>query len=392
MMPTYDKLPSGTWRVRVPTDERAPSGRLKTVQGTARTKRDAIELGKRLEAENTPLADRTSVAGFFDRWWAHLATKERAASTTHNYQGHVKNHVVPHLGTRQMASITTEDLNALYAQLLATKKLGKRRDPKTGLFIPTDQDLSPTTVRQVHAILRAAFKQALRWRLVRHNPATLAEPPSAKPHVIKPPAMVDMAAVMAIADRRYGADAACFVRIASATGARRGEMCALRWTDLDAEADTLTIARSWVKVPGTNAEKLTKTKATRTISIDEGTMAVLADRRARAEEVARANFETLRPDGFILSGSTDGAEPWPPDRMSHAWADIRTEAGLPATVRLHDLRHMHLTALLAAGHDLATVAERGGHAGGGVTTLRIYAHGTKDSDRRAADAIGKMLG
>lgn len=93
---------------------------------------------------------------------------------------------------------------------------------------------------------------------------------------------------------------------------------------------------------------------------------------------------------FLFSHEPDGSVPWRPGFASLKFRRLRDELGLD-DVRLHDLRHFVATTLLAAGVDLRTVAGRLGHAGGGRTTLAVYAHFQQAPDRVAADLLGKLL-
>ena len=91
----------------------------------------------------------------------------------------------------------------------------------------------------------------------------------------------------------------------------------------------------------------------------------------------------------MLANGAEGAMPWRPNRLTQAFARLRTPLGLDR-VRLHDLRHFQATELIAAGVDVRTVAGRLGHADPS-TTLRIYAAFTRPADARAARVVGRLL-
>ena len=106
------------------------------------------------------------------------------------------------------------------------------------------------------------------------------------------------------------------------------------------------------------------------------------------ERAAACEVE-LDPDGYVFTESADGGDPLHPDTITGRFTRARKQAGLEG-VRLHDLRHLHATQLLAAGVPVRTVSGRLGHANA-ATTLNVYAHFLEASDRQAADVIVSVL-
>jgi integrase len=98
-------------------------------------------------------------------------------------------------------------------------------------------------VRQIHFILRAALDRAVRWRYLGINEAALAEPPAFERHEPDPPSAEEVADLLneAWRDPSWG----MLLWLTMVTGCRRGEMCALRWTDLDVVRGMMTIERSY---------------------------------------------------------------------------------------------------------------------------------------------------
>ena len=279
--------------------------------------------------------------------------------------------IKPDLGPLRLGRITTKRLDDYYA--LLSKERG----------------LSPATIRHVHAVFRGAFGQAVKWGIVPMNPAVSASPPKLRSRDINPPAIVDVKRMLELADEddpEYGA----LLRVLTATGARRGEVCGLRWSDLDRSTRTLSITRSIASVAGGTVVKDTKTHASRRIALDDATVAVLDAQRRRLEERAAACELELDPDGYVFTESADGGDPLHPDTITKRFTRVRKHAGLDG-VRLHDLRHLHATQLLAAGVPVRTVSGRLGHANA-ATTLNVYAHFLEASDREAADVIADLLG
>jgi integrase len=186
-------------------------------------------------------------------------------------------------------------------------------------------------------------------------------------------------------------DFAVFLRLAAVTGARRGELCALRWSDVDLVAESITIARAIVGERNDKlVEKDTKSHASRRIAIDPQTVNVLAGHRDRSEDRATSAETTLPERAFVFSPAVDGSRPWRPGGVSLAFIRLRKRAGVGA-VPLHSFRHFAATRMLAAGVPVRTVAGRLGHANA-ATTLNVYSHWIEASDQTAATVLGDLLG
>ena len=180
------------------------------------------------------------------------------------------------------------------------------------------------------------------------------------------------------------------VLLGGVTGARRGELCGLRWSDVDDARRSLTVRRSIRH--GLDKTTLvvapTKSGRERRVALDARTLALLAGYRHQAELWADQAQVELAPDGYILTLDPTGSTPLKPDTVTAGFARATRRVG--AHPRFHDLRHMSASLLIGAGTDVRTVAGRLGHAGAS-TTVRIYAHAFEVRDRQAAEVLGALL-
>ncbi len=177
--------------------------------------------------------------------------------------------------------------------------------------------------------------------------------------------------------------------VGDVTGLRRGELVALRWSDVDFGTETLLVRRGLVKIGTRVIEKDTKTHRMRRIALDRETVKVLQEHRARWDALAAELGIESSGNAFLFSYEPDCSRPYDPSGVTHRYS--RMCAGLRIDSHLHALRHYSATELLGAGVDLRTVAGRLGHGGGGVTTLRVYAAFVAESDRRAAEILGGRM-
>jgi integrase len=180
-----------------------------------------------------------------------------------------------------------------------------------------------------------------------------------------------------------------FLRLAVVLGARRGELIALKWRDVDLAAGEVLIASGVVRVAGQPLiDKDTKTHAKRRVAVGAETVELLKAHRARQAQAALAAGATLPPDAYVFSRSPDGSKAISPDGISHRFQELAAHLGVRA--RLHDLRHFMVTQLVAGGVDWRTVPGRAGHADGHMT-LATYAHFQHAQDRQAAELMEQLI-
>jgi integrase len=170
---------------------------------------------------------------------------------------------------------------------------------------------------------------------------------------------------------------------------RRGEACALRWSDIDLDGATVTIDESVISAGGGAVVKPPKTRASiRTVAIDDDTIVVLRRLYEHQAQLARACSFDLGVESFVFSFEPGGATPPHPDAMSHLFAKVRDTADVASDIHLHSLRHFQATALDPV------VPERQKQARLGWSTVhmaRHYTDGIGAEDRKAAVHIGRLL-
>lgn len=367
-----------SWQLRVHVGRDATTGRKRYLEETFRgPKREAERALASLVLKAERLAGRVgrdyTVAHLLSDWIEH-AGRELSPRTVDVVRGYIDGAIVPNIGSIPLTKLTPRDIDRLYTQLSTVGGPRVR--------------YSPATVRRVHGILRRALGQGVRWAYISDNPAANASPPRVPRHELKPPAPAEVALLLKAANES-DQNLATFVYLAASTGARRGELLALRWSDVHLKRGVLNIERGLILAGGDVLEQGTKTHQARTVAIDAATVRQLLAHRERREELARQFAVRIAADSFIFSPEPGGTLPLRPDSVSRAFRRLCIQAGVKG-VRLHDLRHYVATHLLGAGIDVRTVAGRLGHRDAS-TTLNVYSHFLPEADRHAAEALGKLL-
>ncbi len=333
--------------------------------------RRSVRLGTYVEPTTLRLGD------YLHSWVETRATNGLRPKTIASYRQLIDDYVIPYLGEISIQAVTAVALDDLYATLLEDG--GKR-----------GKGLSKRSVRYTHTVIRAAFGDATKKGLLVRNVALLADPPTAKsakapePETWTPEELSVFLA--ATRDHRRGP----LFHLAALTGLRRGELCGLRWIDVDLDAAELRVRQSLTTpdgVPQVGPPKSAKSK--RTVSLDQGTVERLLDQQARCEDLAGAAGEDWTDSGLVFTN--DQGSHIHPDNVSHEFGRaVRDLDGQVPRISIHGLRHTHATHLLAAGVNAKIVADRLGHHSVAFT-LDTYTHVMPGQHAEAAETVAALL-
>jgi len=270
-----------------------------------------------------------------------------------------------------LAEVTALHLNREWGRLL--KSGGRHHRTKAA------RPFSAQTVRGIARVVSSAFSRAIRWGLIATNPVSNSEPPIPKKH--EGVALLPSEQELLIQSATSPWCLATLLELNAATGARRGELLALRWSDID--AGDIVIARSLTQTRLGGLEfKGTKTGAPRRVNLPESVLVPLEVHRKTQNKFHQQFGSDYRADLDLIFANPDGT-PLKPDSISVAVTKLCRKLKLPKGASLHSLRHTHGSILLANGQDLPTVSKRLGHASI-RTTADIYAHAMRGADQEAA--------
>ena len=373
-VPGITPHPAGGWRVVASAGSGQNRRRLvRIVQGPhADAVRALVALRGELDHE-IAIESGESLVGLCRRYVDDRERLGRAPAYVAELGRKVERLATIELGTRPAAQVTAGDLDALYARL--------------------DRDgLGPSGIRAWHALISGALSAGVRWGELDRNVALQARPP-AEPRPTGDAPDPELAGRYLAAVENAAPTLGALLRLGALTGARRGELCALRWTDLDLDRRTLTIARNLTSPKGQRyAEGDTKTHRRRTIGLSDEALAELVGHRAQREMLCGLAGVELDPAGFIFGPDAycDGSTPFRPDYVSRRSREIAQGAGLPVELcHPHGLRHYFASQGIAAGGDVAAMAAVLGHDP--TLLLSTYAHAVDEAKIAAVAAVGKTL-
>jgi integrase len=347
------------------------------VTGKRRTRFVTVK-GKRQDAERelarliTATADGTfvepseiTVGAYFSSWLAN--PHGLAPKTAERYRGILANQIVPHLGGVALQKLRPAHLVQWHAQLRAAER-----------------PLSPATILYCHRVLHRGLERALEAEMVARNVARIVRPPGAPRKEVT---VLKTAQLDALFEVLRGHSLETIATLAVQTGARRGELLALRWADLS--SSTLRIERSLEQTAAGLRFKLPKTQSgVRTIALSATAVEALRAHRVRQLE-HRTALGQGKPEPDALVFCTADGSPIAPNDLSRQWHMFVRSRGMPL-VTFHSLRHVHASVLIAAKVNTLMISKRLGHSGPGVT-LTVYGHLMDADDSAAAEAIEAFL-
>jgi integrase len=318
----------------------------------------------------------TTLAMLLAEFMKQYAQENLAPKTVERYR-EMAEYLSPELLAMNMSEITPLHLSREWTRLL--KCGGHARKSKT------PRPMKPKTVRNIAGLVSSAFVRAIKWGLATTNPVTHSDLPKVRKRI-------GMALLPSEQDRltQCATGPWClpaFLDVAAATGARRGEVLALRWSDV--KGMVVLIDRSLCQTRDGLVFKNTKTEEPRKVELPPSMVACLDAHRLRQDEFRRQFGPDYRRDLDLIFANPDGS-PLMPNSISSTVSRLCRRLGLPKGASLHVLRHSHASLLLADGVDLATVSARLGHSSV-RTTADIYSHAIRGKDHAAAQCWDDIM-
>ena len=329
---------------------------------SGRTQKEAYEKLRELIAEysNVELTEnsRITVEAWMQKWMDEYMMFSIREQTWKSYESVIRLHIVPHLGNKKVASLTTSIVQKFYNKLLSEGKSG-------------------SLVRDAHLILHQAMDVAVKENLIAKNPTNGTKIPKVeyKPKNILNETQLEMF-MDAIKQDELWYD---FFYTEITTGLRRGELCGLKWCDFNETTGQLNVVRTVTthKGGGLKTGETKTQKGTRTIYLPPSTVKLLSERKTKVSS------EWIFPNFY------NNSKPINPAAAYSRLKTILKKADLPS-VRFHDLRHTFATHALSSGVDARTLSGILGHTNASFT-LDTYTHVTNDMQKKASVIVGRFM-
>ncbi|HGU6173228.1 TPA: tyrosine-type recombinase/integrase [Escherichia coli] len=363
-----EQIRKGYFRVVVEAGRDPATGKRKRiVRYVEGRKADAEELLAKLQVDYREGSyvepNKITVGEWIETWLNTYKKMDLRQNTWEIYKINFETHIKSALGAMYLQQLRAEHIQNLYQQKLEEGK-------------------SPATIHKIHDIIRGALKQAVKNKLILHNPAEAVVLPKRKQKEIKVLTKEQQEKFLKVLEEdRLGA---AFLTLLM-TGIRRSELLALTWEDIDFQKKTITITKGLVytKEKGLVVEEPKTEKSKRTIPIPNMLLQYL--RRHQIKMLEEGNYAKDKPVFCSQNGTYIN-----PRNLNRKYYELCKKAEIE-DVNLHALRHTFATMLLEAGVNLKVVQELLGHTRIS-TTADIYSHVAPEIKRNAVQKIEKILG
>ena len=344
----------GTWTLVIELDRDPTTNKRQqkwiTVKGSRReAERRLSEILHQQDTGSFAVPTKTTVADYLIRWLADYARHNLTPRSFERYESVIRVHLIPDIGSIPLTQLKASSVQQHYTRMI-------------------DSGLAALTVRYHHVVLHKALQTAIKWGLVNRNAADGTDLPRARHGEMLVWDADEMATFLECArTTQYHA----LFYLALYTGARRSELLALRWQDIDFIYGQISVNRSLhhLKTREYIFTQPKSAKSRRTIALPPSAFMVLQDyRKGRELEAAMLNM-SLTEDDLVFNVL---GKPLRPNTVSRAWAILAKKAGVKV-IRLHEARHTHASLMLRQGIHPKIVQERLGHSSISIT-LDTYSH------------------
>lgn len=280
--------------------------------------------------------------------------------------------ILPIIGKIKLNKITPLILDNLYLKL----KIGEK-----------GQELGYHSMYSFYKLINVMFNQAIKWELLDKNPNLKANKPKREKKE-RNYYDLEQAQKLITCLEKENIKYRALITLALDSGARRSEICALRWTDIDFKTNTIKITKSLKVVKGVVDEATTKTDSSkREIIISNTTMEILKEYKEWQDSIIAKKGKSWNNENRVFT-SKDGNYIYP-TTCDHTIKKIVKKYNL-APISFHELRHTSASILIYKGINPKAVSERLGHASTDIT-MEIYSHVFDVTKKASANIFDEVL-
>ena len=325
------------------------------------------------------LGDATNItfSDFCDQY-LEIMKDSLSPSTIEMYERAIRKLFKPALGHLKIKNIKSVHIQSFIKQLT-------ENDIKQ---TSAGEKLSPATIKRYITVLQSIFKQAVKIDLISESPAkaeklTIPKVVAPKIEIFTKQEAAEMLSYLELEDLQFQV----FIQLAIMTGARRGELTALKFSDFDYVNNKVTIERAAVKLKGQPTQiKPPKDYEVRTLAVNPYCIDLVKLLRVQKDKQAEALGNQWNEHDWLFT--QDNGEIMNPQTPTKQFSKFLARNHLKHR-KLHSLRHTSATLLLYGGVNIKQVQERLGH--GDITTTNKYLHYISEADEQAANVLQDML-
>ena len=353
------------WEAKVSLGYEGGKRKRKVVYGkTQKEAKEKLDQIKRQIADGTYSDSKQTLKSYLEQYLEYK-TRQVKAITVDSYERLARLHINPQLGKILLPKLKAQDIRSMMYNI--ADKTGAR------------------TANACRTLLYSLLEQAVKDELLVRNVCAIVDKLKHETKTVSlwTPEQTSHFLEVAKSHKLYAA-----FYLALATGMRRGELLAMRWSNIDIVKGVLSVESSlnWLKGEATFSKPKTA-HSQRRVSISSDVIDVLEKHRQLQGTGIGITSPTRVDLGLVFTNLEGGA--MHPKTLTNAWWSLQDKAKVPR-IRFHDLRHLHVSLLIKQGFDVRTVADRVGHRDPSFT-LRTYTHAFEEQRKQAAISLGDLL-
>lgn len=355
-----------TWQIII-EDGLDNKGRRKRVfKAKFGTKKEAEqELRKMLEAKEQGISikpQHITLAEYLRNWFKNYVEVNLAPTTADGYRYNIEKHIILYIGTAKIQELRPDQIRGLYDKL-------------------QEKGLSAKSIRYVHRNLRQALQEAVDMKMIAQNPAASIKLPKVKKYRSE---VYNESEIRTLLEKIRGTDMELPITLDVVFGLRRGELLALKWSNIDFKERKLAVVGNLISTSRGTMLRETKTESSRRIiDIPESIIGILLRHKEEqqknktmlGEKYIDLDLVCCHGDGRFIN----------PKYFSNKFRKFLDRKGLKK-IRLHDIRHSNATLMLTYGVPVKIAAQRLGHSSVSVT-LDIYSHVLQEMQNEVTEKI-----
>jgi integrase len=357
-----------TWLVRVYLGRDSQTGTRKyhnqTIHGPFREAQRFLNL--RLQQRDNGRVSRAAVLSLnqlLDQWLSTVVKARVRTRTFRDYEALLRLNIRPVLGGRLIGTISQMEMQSLYAQMF-------------------ERGLSARTIEYTNAVLRSAFRQAVRWKMLAEDPCTGVDLPRMKRKEMEALSVEECRRFLGVAEKSEWFP---LLALALTTGMRPSEYLALKWSDIDWQRGTASVCRT-IQTTGSEwtFDDTKRKRSRRIVKLQNFVLKALQELGEKQQGEREGNWSTMHELIFVSP-----AGPLKQRTVKREFRRLLAIAGI-RSVRLYDLRHTAATLAIAAGVSVKVISDQLGHASISFT-LERYSHVLPSIQDEAAAKVERLL-
>lgn len=329
------------------------------------------------------VANQTMKMSEFCKKYLEIMQPRLSPGTLDFYSNQIKGYIIPALGHLKLKDITTAHIQAYITQIANMPKCDSK-----GVRNKDGEKISAATVRRYLTVLQSILKQAVKLGVIPESPAkaerlTMPKAQQQKIQIFTPKEASEMIECLEQEDLQFQV----FIQLAIITGARRGELVALKFSDVNYDTGSLTIERAAVKVSNKPVEiRPPKDYETRSVTIDKNCVELIKALKEEKDcDAKRLGSLWCGGDWIFTQWNGEMMNPQTPTKQFSKFLEKHNLQHR----KLHSLRHTSATLMLYGGVSIKQVQRRLGH--GDIETTNKYLHVLEEADKTATDVLRKMI-